>query len=126
LPGQAETVEAAEYAQYPSEVVYDEQNTATVAVTNREGEEVKYTIVVEIQTTVEENGSAEVISSKELERADITVKHNETATRDMELVLSQTGENLRLVFLLYRGEAPPRTDIETAYKEVHLWVNSSR
>ena len=35
------------------------------------------------------------------------------------------GENLRLTFLLYRGQAPQDTTVENAYRELHLWVNVS-
>ncbi|MEF8876760.1 MAG: DUF1616 domain-containing protein [Haloarculaceae archaeon] len=125
LPGGSDAGGSSEEARYPSEVAYDEPNTVSVAVTNREGRRMNYSVVVELQRTVASNGSADVVSSTELERDRLTVEPDETVTRDLELVLGETGEDLRLAFLLYRGEVPPSPDAEGAYRQVHLWVNST-
>jgi uncharacterized membrane protein len=34
-----------------------------------------------------------------------------------------TGERLRLVYLLYKGSAPPTPTVDNSYREVHLWIN---
>lgn len=36
-----------------------------------------------------------------------------------------TGENLRLVYLLYEGDPPQDTTTENADEHVHVWVNVS-
>lgn len=125
LPGHSETGASSGYAQYPDEVAPDEPNAVSVAVTNREGRPMNYSVVVAVQTMTESNGSLAVASSTELQRTRLTAASGETVSRDLELVLDETGEDLRLVFLLYRGEAPPRPSVGTAYREVHLWVNAT-
>jgi uncharacterized membrane protein len=39
------------------------------------------------------------------------------------LAVPRDGERLRLIYLLYRGDAPAAPSTATAYREVHLWVN---
>lgn len=127
LPGQSESTGSSEYARYPSEVVHDERNNVSVGVTNQESQKVNYTVVVVLQTTTTgTNGTLEISGSKELSRVNMTVDSGETVTRDIELVLGEVGEDMRLTFLLYRGPVPPTRNITTADREVHLWVDATR
>ena len=112
---------------YPSDLTRGEPASLVVGVGNHEHERVNYTVVVELQrvTLVNESGNTtvRVDDQRRLRRFSPTVAHNETWERGHTVEPTLTGERLRLIYLLYRGDAPATPSTETAYREVHLWVN---
>ena len=108
---------------YPTDFVAGSPQSLVVGVGNHEHETVSYSVVVEIQDVRVANNSTTVLDSTELRRFSPTLDDNETWHRRHELAPEMTGERLRLTYLLYRGDPPDDPSIDTAYREVHLWVN---
>lgn len=108
---------------YPTEFTRGESRSLIVGIGNHEHERMNYTVVVELQRVQIQNNSTTVLEGEELARYRTQLPHNETWQFQHNVTPTMTGTNLRLTYLLYRGEAPatPRTD--GAYRELHLWVN---
>lgn len=108
---------------YPTDLVVGESETLYVEIANREGRTVEFTVVVELQR-LDADG---VVAATELDRfrqsvaagADWRGPHAVTPTGEV------TGEDLRLVYLLYAGEAPSAPSVETAHRTAHVWVDVS-
>lgn len=94
----------------PHEFSRGESRSLYVAVGNHEGRPVEYTVVVQL-------------AGDELDRFGVPVEAGETKRVERSVTPGQTGERLRLSFLLYRGEPPASPTPENAYREVHLWVS---
>ncbi len=110
---------------YPQNFTVGEPQSLYVGVGNHEQRTVNYTVVVVLQDVEFENNESRVLQQERLNRFQTTLSHNETWQRNHTVEPTMTGERLRLVYLLYRGEAPPQPTVENAYREVHLWVNVS-
>ncbi|KAB1198225.1 MULTISPECIES: DUF1616 domain-containing protein [Haloferax] len=111
---------------YPEEFVAGESKSVIVGVGNQEYEQVNYTVVSKLQRVRVENNSTTVLEERELARFSPQVEHNETWRTSHEITPTMTGERLRLVYLLYKGEPAANPTVDSAYREVHLWVNVSQ
>lgn len=107
-------------AGYPREFVEGSSERVVLSIANREGEPVTYTVVVALQD-VDESGTPTARS--ELARFSGTVRNGETWRRPVNVTPSRTGEDMRLVFYLYEGPAPPDPSTETASEYVHIWID---
>jgi uncharacterized membrane protein len=104
-----------------------------VGIGNQEHEQVEYTVVVQLQRVeiVNESGATtngttvRVLEERGLQRFQAELAHNETWHNQHTVTPTMTGEGLRLQYLLYRGDPPAEPSAETAYRELHLWVNVS-
>lgn len=110
---------------YPSELSVGESAELTAAVENREGTDVEYTVVAELQRVRTDDGEVTVLESEELERTTIAVGDGETERWAHEVTPSIRGENLRLTYTLYEGEAPDDATTDSAYRHTYVWVNVS-
>ena len=110
-----------------------------IEVTNREHEQVNYTLVVRLErlaasgtrttagppspgtTTVEEGPT--VVEATELSTRTLSLEHGETWQLDGQFTLPAgiDAQDHRLTFLLYRGDPPQTRTVETAYR--HLWID---
>ncbi|WP_248516872.1 DUF1616 domain-containing protein [Salinarchaeum laminariae] len=122
---------------YPEELVVGEPANMTVGIGNEEHSRESYTVVVQLQRVEVVNGSAgegvqngtnvtevEVVERQELDRMNADLADGETWQQPHEIVaLGMTGEDRRLKYLLYRGEPPETVTAETAYRDLHLWVD---
>jgi uncharacterized membrane protein len=108
-------------SEYPSQIPLGSSATVQVTIGNQEGRDLNYTVVVIAQRI--ENGT--VLSTARLDRFRTRVAAGETVTRPHEVSPSLVGEDVRVSYLLYRGEAPveanPRP--ENAYRRTHIWVD---
>lgn len=99
---------------YPTEFTRGESKSLVVAVGNHEHRTRSYTVVV-------------VLVGEETHRLDRfsvgPLAAGETATVKRQVTPTATGDSLKLSFLLYRGDAPADPSAESAYREVHLWVD---
>lgn len=86
-----------------------------VTIENHEGEPVTYTTVVELQDAGGGGGS-------EVGRAQAEVAPGEASVTEVTVTPDRGGEDLRLVFLLYKGEAPADPTVENAYLHTRLYV----
>jgi uncharacterized membrane protein len=110
---------------YPTNFTQGEERSLVVGIGNQEHERANYTVVVEIQRVDIVDNETVVRESQELQRFRTTLAHNETWLRPHTVAPRMTGENLRLQYLLYRGEPPEEIETSTAYRDLHLWVNVS-
>ncbi len=128
---------------YPTNFTEGEGKSLYVGVGNHEHEPVNYTVVVELQrvdvqyfengtrvsnvtnSTNVTNVSVEVLEAETLRTFTPTVAANETWQERHTVTPTLVGDRLRLVYLLYKGDAPANPTTENAYREVHLWVNVS-
>ncbi|WP_256546707.1 DUF1616 domain-containing protein [Halobellus inordinatus] len=111
---------------YPTNFTVGEPRSLVVGVGNHEHEQVQYTVVVELQRVNIANNSTTVLERESLNRFEPTVGANETWHQPHTVSPTMTGERLRLTYLLYRGAPPQKPSVDSAYREVHLWVNVSR
>lgn len=115
--------------EYPTELTRGEPVTLTVGIGNHEHEPVNYSVVVVLQraTLVNETGSNETIvrvqEQQQLHELQTRLEHNETWHEQHSLRPQMIGSQLRLTYLLYRGSPPATPSTDTAYRELHLWVN---
>jgi len=110
---------------YPQEITIDEQPEVIVGIGNNEYEPTNYTVVVQLQSVTTEGNNTTVQSRTEIDRFTASVRHNETHHEPRTLRPTESGENLRVQYLLYRGDAPSTPTADTAYRDLHLWMNVS-
>ncbi|WP_191967165.1 MULTISPECIES: DUF1616 domain-containing protein [Haloferax] len=94
------------------------------SVTNQERELTQYTLVVQLQRVDTSSGTVSVVEYEELARVSQEVAPGETWTTNPELAPEMTGSELRLVYLLYKGDAPQDADTDSAYRSTYVWVDS--
>ena len=112
-------------ADYPTEFVAGEPRSQYVGLTNREGETVTYTVLVQLQRVRVTNDSVEVREREELRRFTPEVADGEGWRRNHTVAPTMTGERLRLAYLLYRDAPPAEPTVENAYQHAYTWVNVS-
>lgn len=113
---------------YPTEFELGESKPVVVGIGNHEHRQMNYTVVIELQnvTFTGPNGTEEVVhASDEIGRYQTRLADNRTDHRTVQIEPTMTGQRLRVLFMLYRGDAPADPSLETAYRETHLWVNVS-
>ena len=108
---------------YPNDLVASESQPLTVGVRNHEHERTSYTVVTELQRIDSADGSTTVVEEERLDSYSVTLAANETARQERVLTPTLTGDRLRMVFLLYRGDSPTDPRVDNAYRWVHLNVN---
>jgi uncharacterized membrane protein len=108
-------------ADYQTKLTAGQPADYVLAIDNQEGEVTQYTVVVEMQRI--EDGDA--VLSKEVKRLQNTVPHNETWLARHQVSSELLGDDLRLTYLIYRGEAPDTLTRESAYRSLSLWVDVS-
>ena len=110
---------------YPTEFVAGEPRSQYVGVTNREGEPVSYTLLVELQRVRVTNDSVRVREREPLRRFTPELADGETWRRNHTVTPTMTGEGLRLTYLLYRGTPPAQPTVDSADQFAYTWVNVS-
>ncbi|MFC7133620.1 MULTISPECIES: DUF1616 domain-containing protein [Salinibaculum] len=112
---------------YPTEYTLGESRSLLVGIGNHEHQPTEYTVVVKLQRVDRQQVGNEtrvtVLEQQELDRVQTRVAANETWHQPYEVTPQMSGRELRLLFLLYRGEAPTAPTIENAYRENHLFIN---
>ncbi|MFC3959110.1 DUF1616 domain-containing protein [Halovivax cerinus] len=126
---------------YPEELVAGESAELVVGVDNHEHERTDYAIVLleqqvrfENATTGnpvnvtaspnETNVTAVVTAQNELDRFETTLSHNESWLHPHQVTPTYTGENVRLVWLLFPGgEVPSDPSMADTEYSNHLWVD---
>ncbi|MFC6716039.1 DUF1616 domain-containing protein [Natrialbaceae archaeon GCM10025810] len=129
---------------YPTEFVQGEAQEVIVGVDNHEGETTEYEVVV-LEQEVEfveneseanasdddavngtESGNETVVrDQRELDRFSTTIAANETWQEPYELEPTLTGENVRVVWLLFPGgedAVPEEPSMDDTEYHVHLWL----
>lgn len=111
-------------ANYPTEFTVGEGQPVVVGIGNQEHEAMDYTVVAQLQA-VETTGNESTVRERvEIDRFDSpTLAHNDTWHETREIVPTMTGEDLRVQYLLYRESVPAEPTVDTAYRDVHLWID---
>lgn len=110
-------------ANYPSNFTVGESKPLVVGITNNEHESVTYNVVAQLQRVRTTNNTTRVLAREPIENFQTQLATNKTWTRKHSVTPTMTGNRLRLVYLLYKGEVPSQPTVENAYRETHLWVN---
>ena len=105
---------------YPTELELGESVPLLLAVSNKEDQSTHYTAVVSIQQV---DADGEVIEQSWLDRFRKTVPAGETWRNEHEVRPTLTGDQLRLQYLIYKGQAPAQPSAETAYRTVSIEVS---
>ena len=111
--------------EYPTEFTVGESQPLVVGVGNHEHRTVEYSLVVELQEVTVENDTVTVHDSEQLLQRRPTLSDGETVHEEVEITPETEGEQLRLTFMLFKGEAPSDPTIDNAYRETHLWIDVS-
>lgn len=107
---------------YPATLEAGSPAPLTLRVENHEGSETTYTAVAALQRVDRSGASPSVTDAETVYREQATVAGGEAWTAQHSLTPTMTGEDLRLRYYVYRGEAPDDPSEETAYRTVSLWV----
>ncbi|WP_121742921.1 DUF1616 domain-containing protein [Natronorubrum halophilum] len=109
---------------YPTEYDSGESREIVFGIDNQEHRTVDYTTVFAIQEIETQNNETIVIEQEELDRFEAQLAHGESWHHDHEIDPTMTGENLRLVWLVYLdGEPPDEPTLENADRSVDLWID---
>lgn len=111
---------AGEGEAYPDQIALGESVDLTVGITNQEGEDVTYTVVVMLQSL----DGGEVQDEYRLDTLVVPVSAGETVEQPHAVTPVVAGENLRVSYLLFEGPVPSGTQPSeaAAYRHVHIWV----
>ena len=113
------------FSDYPETVTPGDPEPMHVGIENYEREPVNYSVVVQLQRVRGGANDSVVTERVAVDRFSTTLGPNETRHVNRSLPVSDrlTGEDLRLLFLLYEGPVPDSPTSENAYRTVHLWVD---
>jgi uncharacterized membrane protein len=106
---------------YPTELTRGSPQPISVAVGNRGDAAATYTLVGQLQRVDREGNGTVVRERRQLPSGEVRVGAGETRIFNETVTAEETG-SYRLVYLLYRGDAPSDPRIDNAYREVHLWL----
>lgn len=109
--------------EYPDELVVDEPVSLAWGIQNFEQTAREYTVVVQLERVAEEDGELRRIETVELDRTSVTVENGERTVQDHTVQPTLIGDDLRLTYYLYVGDAPEDPDPESAYRQLHIWVD---
>ncbi|WP_222912804.1 DUF1616 domain-containing protein [Natrinema sp. SYSU A 869] len=125
---------------YPTEFVQGESQELIVGIDNHEQQTTEYTVVVleqEVEVVANETANSDgdsnatanetiVREQRELDRFSTTIAHNESGLQTYDLEPTMTGENQRIVWLLFPdSDVPSEPSMEDTEYSVHLWVTVS-
>ncbi|MGQ3410675.1 DUF1616 domain-containing protein [Natrinema sp. LN54] len=105
---------------YPTDLEPGDSAALTVGIENREGQSVNYTVIVAEQEIASDETDTMIAAQRELDRRDVRVDAGETAEVDYDLEPTMTGEDVRVVWLLYPGDPPDEPSVSNADGHVHL------
>ncbi|WP_135664254.1 DUF1616 domain-containing protein [Halorhabdus rudnickae] len=108
---------------YSTTLAVGQSKPLVVGIGNHEHEPMDYTVVIALQRVERDGDATTVLEEQELDRLATSVEANGTWHQRYEAKPTMTGEELRLVFLLYRGEPPADPSVENAYRWNHVFVN---
>jgi len=105
---------------YPTEFDLGDEASLAVDITNYEGESVTYSVVVQ-QQRLTDSETPTVVDREELQTERSTVADGETWRYDHTLEPTFSGSQLRVVYLIYKGEPPEQPTVDNA--DEHLSVS---
>lgn len=106
---------------YPSEFVAGESQSLTFRVGDQDGAATTYEVIVLLERV---DGSGAVVERAELDRYRHAVGE-EPWVREHRVAPTMTGDDLRLTYLLYEGDAPATPKRANADQSLYVWVSVS-
>ena len=111
---------------YPTNVTRGQPAELTVSVENQRRDAATYTVVAELQQVqITDDDRIRVLSQSERTRFSRTVESGQTWYQPHRIRPQRAGANQRLVYYLYRGDAPTDASAATADRHLQLWLNVS-
>lgn len=107
---------------YQRTLTVGEPTDYTLSLENGAEDALRATVVVQLQT-VDVGETVRVTDRTELRRVEVEVPANGRESVTTPVVPASAGER-RLTQLVYFGDAPDTATVETADREVHLWVTA--
>jgi uncharacterized membrane protein len=119
--------ESGEYiaGNYPTNMTQGEEASLVLEIENHEGTRTNYTIVPVVQRVEARDNSSSVLEERAPDTMTVTLAENESRTVTHTYSPQLSGENVRVAYLLYRGDPPPSPSQDSAYRHVHFWTTVS-
>jgi len=108
---------------YPAAIRAEQPNEFHVGIENHRGERTTYAVVVKLQRMYTANETPEVLEEETLTSERVLLAADSGTVEPVNVTPTLRGSDMRLRFLLYRGDPPDEPSIETATHETHLWLN---
>lgn len=108
---------------YP-DVIDQSGEELVVRLENNEGTTTTYTVVGELQHVRRGDGSVTPLRRGEVFSASVTLEPGDSWSEAHTVEPAVGGDDLRLIYYVYEGEAPADPSTETAYRHVNVWVDA--
>ncbi|EJN57823.1 DUF1616 domain-containing protein [Halogranum rubrum] len=105
---------------YPERIAPGGSAEMVLQVENYEQQATTYTVVVQLQR-VDDDGR--VVEQAELNQFSQTLADRQTWQATHVVQPTFEGENLRIAYLVYKGDAPAQASLDSAYRSVTLWTD---
>lgn len=105
---------------YPNQIAPGDTAEMVLQVENYEQQSTTYTVVVQLQR-VDDDGR--VVEQVELNQFSRTLADQQTWQATHIIRPTLEGEDLRIAYLVYRGDAPAQASLDSAYRSVTLWTD---
>lgn len=112
-------------ADYPDTFTTGEPQQLHTGIENYEGEPTDYEVVVQIQRVEQSSEGPVVAERREIDRFSAQVDDGDRWVDERSLVIPEgwVGSDFRIKFLLYKDAAVEQPTSETAYRNLHIWVD---
>lgn len=111
--------------EYPDDLGAGESSSLVATVSNNEGQQTNYTLVVQVQRVEYSDSAVQVLDRRTVTERRRSVDAGETWNASHSVTLEQSDEQRRLVYLLYRGDAPADPRVDSAYRHAYVHVDGS-
>ncbi|MFW5919923.1 MAG: DUF1616 domain-containing protein [Halanaeroarchaeum sp.] len=108
---------------YPDSLTRGESTELSYGIRSYEAASTEYTVVATIERVDRTNGDLTPTETAELFRESETVAPGDHEIVDHEVESPLVGDDLRISYYLYRGDAPATPREETAYRHLRVWVD---
>jgi len=92
-------------------------------VINEEHRSVEYTAITELQRVQVDGRSVVVVDKRRIDQHAFELEHGESWREPQAFRATLTGENVRFVTHLYRGDLPENPTAESAYRTTYVWFD---
>ena len=110
-------------ANYTTEFAQGESAPLVLTVENEEGVERTYSAVVALERVRGSGGNFSVVERQELNRFSMTAPPGTTARHPHTVTPSMRGDDLRLSYYIYTGDAPADSSGGVPEQHLYLWID---
>jgi uncharacterized membrane protein len=108
---------------YPDVIPVDAPTSFTLSLQNRRAAPSEYAVVVVLELVETPSNGRAVTFSRELDRFDVAVAPRSTEYVTRSVSPTFAGEDLRVSYYVYTGEAPADPDADSALRHLFVWVD---